>query len=155
MKRVLRLLHYSRHYWLQVLSAVVLAAGVGLFDAFRVLLVQPIFDNVLHPGGDHKDVTLMSRLGASFHIDLRHFVPSHFHNEWAVVAFVFVAATLLKGLCDYAGTYLANYAGFGMITDLRDDLYEAILRRSISFFQKHTTGTLLSALINDIERVQY
>src|SRR5581483_9001401 len=47
------------------------------------------------------------------------------------------------------------YAGFGMITDMRDDLYEAILRRSVAFFQKHTTGTLLSALINDIERVQY
>jgi subfamily B ATP-binding cassette protein MsbA len=42
-----------------------------------------------------------------------------------------------------------------MITDMRDDLYEAMLRRSVSFFQKHTTGTLLSALINDIERVQY
>jgi ATP-binding cassette, subfamily B, bacterial MsbA len=42
-----------------------------------------------------------------------------------------------------------------MITDMRDDFYEAILRRSVSFFQKHTTGTLLSALVNDIERVQY
>jgi subfamily B ATP-binding cassette protein MsbA len=155
MKRVWRLLHYARRYWLQVLSAVVLAAGVGLFDAFRVLLVQPIFDNVLHPGGDHRDVTLLSRLGTRFHIDLQHLVPAHFHNDWTVVAFAFVASTLLKGICDYAGTYLANYAGFGMITDLRDDLYEAILRRSISFFQKHATGTLLSALINDIERVQY
>jgi subfamily B ATP-binding cassette protein MsbA len=48
-----------------------------------------------------------------------------------------------------------NYAGFGMITDLRNDLYNAVLRRSVAFFQKHTTGTLLSTLINDIERVQY
>ena len=48
-----------------------------------------------------------------------------------------------------------NYAGFGMITDLRNDLYTATLRRSVAFFQKHTTGTLLSTLINDIERVQY
>jgi ATP-binding cassette, subfamily B, bacterial MsbA len=47
-----------------------------------------------------------------------------------------------------------NYAGFGMITDLRNDLYNAVLRRSVGFFQKHTTGTLLSTLINDIERVQ-
>jgi subfamily B ATP-binding cassette protein MsbA len=76
-------------------------------------------------------------------------------NDWGVIAFAFVAATLLKGICDYAGTYLANYAGYGMITDLRDDLYEAMLRRSVSFFQKHTTGSLLSALITDIERVQY
>ncbi len=42
-----------------------------------------------------------------------------------------------------------------MITDLRDDLYEAILRRSVSFFQKHATGTILSTLINDVERIQY
>jgi subfamily B ATP-binding cassette protein MsbA len=42
-----------------------------------------------------------------------------------------------------------------MITDLRDDLYTALLRRSAAFFSKHTTGTLLSTIINDIERVQY
>ncbi|HET7346383.1 MAG TPA: ABC transporter ATP-binding protein, partial [Acidobacteriaceae bacterium] len=77
------------------------------------------------------------------------------HNDWTVVAFLFIVSTLLKGVCDYAGTYLANYAGFGMITDLRNDLYESMLGRSVSFFQKHATGTLLSALINDIERVQY
>ncbi len=41
-----------------------------------------------------------------------------------------------------------------MITDLRNDLYDAVLRRSMAFFQKHTTGTLLSTLINDIEQVQ-
>src|SRR6201996_8196195 len=155
MKRVLRLLHYSRHYWLQVISSVVLAAGVGLSDAFRVLLVGPIFDNVLHPGAVHKNPTLSFTLNPRFHIDLTRFVPSHFHNPWPIVAFAFVGSTFLKGICDYAGTYLANYAGFGMITDMRDDLYETILRRSISFFQKHATGTLLSALINDIERVQY
>src|SRR5437879_13316766 len=42
-----------------------------------------------------------------------------------------------------------------MITDLRDDLYNAILPRSAAFFSRHTTGTLLSTIINDIERVQY
>ena len=42
-----------------------------------------------------------------------------------------------------------------MITDLRNDLYEAVLRRSVAFFQKHATGTLLSTLINDIEKVQF
>ena len=50
MKRLWRLLYYARRYWLQALSAVVLAAGVGMLDAFRVLLIGPIFDNVLQPG---------------------------------------------------------------------------------------------------------
>ena len=72
-----------------------------------------------------------------------------------MVAFALVAATVLKGIFDYVGTYLVNYAGFGMITDLRDDLYNAILRSSAAFFTKHTTGTLLSTIVNDIEKVQF
>jgi subfamily B ATP-binding cassette protein MsbA len=33
-------------------------------------------------------------------------------------------------------------------------LYEATLRRSSSFFHKHATGTILSTLINDVDKVQ-
>ncbi|GGH12841.1 ABC transporter ATP-binding protein [Silvibacterium dinghuense] len=153
MKRVGRLLYYARRYWLQVITSVLLAAGVGFFDAFRVLLIGPIFDTVLSPGEQHSQGNF-SAFSAHLQDYLMKLVPSHLHNPWSVVAFAFVFSTLLKGLCDYVGTYLANYAGFGIITDLRDDLYEVILRRSISFFQKHATGTLLSALINDIERMQ-
>jgi hypothetical protein len=40
-----------------------------------------------------------------------------------VVAFALVSATVQKGIFDYAGTYLVNYAGFGMLNDLRDSLY--------------------------------
>jgi subfamily B ATP-binding cassette protein MsbA len=87
-------------------------------------------------------------------LNLHWLVPSHFHNAWNIVAFALVLSAVIKSVCDYAGTYLINYAGFGMITDLRNDLYNAVLRRSVGFFQKHTTGTLLSTLINDIERVQ-
>jgi subfamily B ATP-binding cassette protein MsbA len=71
------------------------------------------------------------------------------------VAFAFVASTVLKGIFDYAGTYLVNYAGYGLITDLRNSLYNSVLRRSAAFFQKHTTGTLVSTIVNDIERVQF
>ena len=96
------------------------------------------------------------RLPGSHHpIYLQQFVPSHFQNPWTVVAFALVAATILKGIFDYAGTYLVNYGGFGMITDLRNHLYNSILMRSAAFFQQHTTGTLVSTIVNDIERVQY
>src|SRR5213078_3150496 len=86
---------------------------------------------------------------------LQQFVPSHFQNPWTVVAFALVAATVLKGIFDYAGTYMVNYAGFGAITDLRNDLYSSILRRSVGFFMKHPTGTLLSTTVNDVEKVQF
>ncbi len=78
----------------------------------------------------------------------------HLHNAWVVVAYALVLATVLKGLCDYAGNYLVNYASYGTITDLRNHLYETTLRRSLSFFHQHPTGTILSTLINDVDRVQ-
>ncbi len=160
MRRLIRLIRYVRPYSLQLVSSVVLMALVGLLDAFRVLLVGPIFDRVLNPDrgmlpAARGDIVLFRIPGTDYGVPLQLFVPEHFQNPWTMVAFALVAATLLKGLCDYAGTYLVNYAGFGLITDLRDELYNSILRRSVRFFQKHTTGTLLSTLISDIERVQF
>ncbi len=154
MRRAWRLLSYVRPYLLQLLVSVVLLALVGLLDAFRVLLVGPIFDRVLHPASQSNNIVLFTIPGTHQPVYLQQFVPQHFHNVWTIVAFALVAATVAKGLFDYAGTYLVNYAGFGLITDLRDDLYNAILRRSVAFFHRHSTGTLLSTLINDIERVQ-
>jgi subfamily B ATP-binding cassette protein MsbA len=155
LRPIARLVRYVLPYWWQFLVSVTLMALVGLLDAGRVLLIGPIFDRVLNPGSQGRTIQLFKLPGTERFLNLQQLVPSHFQNPWTVVAFALVAATVLKGIFDYAGTYLVNYAGFGMITDLRDDLYNAILRSSAAFFTKHTTGTLLSTMVNDIERVQY
>ena len=154
MRQAWRLLRYVRPYMLQLLASVVLLAGVGLLSAFRLLLVRPIFDRVLQPASQSRDILLFKIPWDQHAVYLQQLVPERFHNAWTIVAFALVASTLLKGLFDYAGTYLVNYAGFGLITDLRDELYNAILRRSVAFFHKHSTGTLLSTIVNDVERVQ-
>jgi ATP-binding cassette, subfamily B, bacterial MsbA len=155
MRQLMRLVRYALPYWWQILSSVALMAAVGALDAFKYLLIRPIFDRVLNPASGSKEIQLFTIPGTHHALYLQQLVPSHFSNAWNIVAFALVASTILKGICDYAGTYLVNHAGFGMITDLRDDLYSAILRRSAAFFSRHTTGTLLSTIVNDIERVQY
>jgi len=147
MRQLTRLLRYAAPYWWQVLASVILMAAVGFLDAFRLLLIGPILDRVLNPSAPPHEMKLLPIPGTHQSLHLEQFVPSSFQNPWAVVAFALVASTLLKGIFDYAGTYLVSYAGFGMITDLRDAMYNAILRRSAAFFQKHTTGTLLSPLL--------
>ncbi len=154
MKQLARLLRYVLPYSAHLVAAIVCMAGVGLLDAFRVVLIRPILDRVLKPEQVTTGVPLFTLPWNGHVIDLTNFVPHQFHNPWTVVAFSMVVATFVKGLLDYAGTYLVNYAGFGLITDLRDELYTAILRRSAAFFSRHATGTLLSAIINDIERIQ-
>ncbi len=155
MRQLTRLLRYLLPYWWQFIPSIILLAGVGLLDAFRVLLVGPILGRVLNPSSGSDNILLFTIPHTNHTIYLQRFVPSHFHNAWTVVAFAFVVSTVLKGIFDYAGTYLVNYAGYGMITDLRNDLYKSILHRSVAFFQKHATGTLVSTIVSDIERLQY
>jgi subfamily B ATP-binding cassette protein MsbA len=155
MRQLTRLIRYALPYWWQILVSVLLMAFVGALDAFKFLLIRPIFDRVLNPSTGSKDIQLFAVPVTHHPVYLQQLVPPRFTNAWTMVAVALVGSTILKGIFDYTGTYLVNHAGFGMITDLRDDLYNAFLRRSAAFFSKHTTGTLLSTIVNDIERVQY
>jgi subfamily B ATP-binding cassette protein MsbA len=150
----MRLVRYVVPFWLQFVPGVVLLAAVGFLDAFRIVLLKPIFDRVLNPASGSENIQLITIPHFNKTIYLQQLVPPHFHNAWTIVGFAVVSCTVLKGICDYAGTYLVSHAGFGMVTDLRNHLYNSILGRSAAFFQKHTTGTLISTIINDIERVQ-
>ena len=155
MRQVIRLVRYVLPFLLQLLPGIFLLAGVGFLEAFRLVLLKPVLDRVLNPSSGSENIILFTMPQSGHPIYLQRFVPTHFHNAWTIVAYALVASTVLKGIFDYAGTYLVNHAGFGMITNLRNDLYNSVLRRSASFFQQHTTGTLISTIINDIERVQF
>ena len=155
MPQLTRLLRYIRPYSLQFILSVILMAVVGLLDAFRVLLIGPIFDQVLNPGAPPQNITLFQRFPGFQHaVYLQQFMPNYWHNPLSVVAAALVGATIIKGLCDYVGTYLVSYAGYGLVTDLRNDLYQRILKRSASFFSQYSTGKLVSTVISDVEKIQ-
>ncbi len=143
-----------RPYSLLWLASVLLMAVVGALAAFRILLIKPILDNVLSAQASPRDLLVVPVPHTHVTVDLQWMLPGFIHNAWNVVAIALVGSAVVKSVCDYMGTLLANKAGFGMITDLRNDLYNSLLRRSVAFFQQNTTGTLVSTLINDIERVQ-
>ena len=154
MRQLTRLLAYLRPYMPHFAGSIVLLAVVGLMDAFRILLMGPIIDRVLNPSSPSRALALFNIPGTSHVVYLQDFVPQHFHNPLTVVAMALVATAIIKGVCDYIGTYLVNHAGFGLITDLRNRLYDSILQRSIAFFSRHSTGTLVSTVVNDVEKVQ-
>jgi subfamily B ATP-binding cassette protein MsbA len=155
MRQLTRLVRYVLPFLLQLLPGIVLLAAVGFLEAFRLMLLKPVLERVLNPASGSENILLFTIPKIDRPIYLQSFVPAHFHNAWTIVAFALVASTVTKGICDYCGTYLVNHAGFGMITNLRNDLYDSVLHRSAAFFQKHATGTLISTIINDIERVQF
>ena len=76
-----------------------------------------MLDRVLNPASGSENIVLFTWPQTGEPIYLQRFVPTHFHNAWTIVAYALVASTVVKGIFDYAGTYLVNHAGFGMITE--------------------------------------
>ena len=54
----------------------------------------------------------------------------------------------------YARSYFAGLAGHKAVFDLRQSLYEHILRMSASFFDRHRSGSIVSRLMSDVALMQ-
>ena len=97
----------------------------GLANAALVYQIKPIFDDVLIETVRFKEV-----------------------------GFTIVLLYVLKGLGAYFSTTLLSEAGQKAVFDLRRAIYAHILDQSFDFFAKRTTGSLMSHLTTDVERIQ-
>lgn len=154
MKELLRLLAYARRYWLYLILSVVLMALVGAAHASIALLVGPVFDFVLNPAAPDKPVLLFTVPGFNYPVYLNQFMPARVHNIATMVALAILVVFAVKGACDYLANYMINYAGFSAVTDLRNTVFEKVLRHGSEFFEAHSTGRLMSSIMNDIEKIQ-
>ena len=96
MRQLTRLVRYALPYWWQILSSVVLMAAVGALDAFKFLLIRPIFDRVLNPSTGSKDIQLFVIPVTHHPVYLQQLVPSHFTNAWTMVAVALSAPLSLR-----------------------------------------------------------
>jgi ATP-binding cassette, subfamily B, bacterial MsbA len=149
-----RLIRLVRPYRLYLAAGVIMMIGVGFFEAFAALLIGPIFDRVLSPQAPDSTVALLTIPYLHWTIYLDQLLPEWIHNVWTVVGVFIIGVTLGKALCEYAAEYAINYVGFSAVMDLRNQLYERIIHQSMAFFRRHSTGQLMSAILNDIEKIQ-
>jgi ATP-binding cassette, subfamily B, bacterial MsbA len=154
MKELLRLLRYVRPYLAPLLTSVILMAGVGLAQAVTALLVGPIVDRVLKPGSPDSPVLLFTIPSLNHSVYLQDLVPGPIHNVWTLVAIGIVGVFVLKGVCDYGGNYLINFVGYSAITDLRQRVFDRVLRQDAQFFETNSTGRLMSSIMSDVEKIQ-
>ncbi len=154
MTQTRRLLSFLRPYTPRFAAAIVLMAVVGACEGLTALLIKPIFDNVLKPGADSARIVLFSFPNSGSKIYLDQFFPRYIHNTWTLVALAIILVTLVKGLSEFFATYTVNFIGHSAVRDLRDLLYSRIVLQSLTFFKRHPTGRLMSAVSNDTDRIQ-
>jgi subfamily B ATP-binding cassette protein MsbA len=149
-----RLLRFVRPYSAIILLSVLLMALAGAAHATVALLIRPVFDRVLEPASPEAPVKLFSIPFTGESLYLHQLTPDWIHNVWTMVAFAIILAFLTKGLADYIGNYLINYAGVSAVTDIRQAVYDKLLRQDSHFFEMHSTGRLMSGVMNDIDKMQ-
>src|SRR5579871_2994114 len=149
-----RLIGYSRKYSPLIAAAVILMAGVGASTGLMALLLSPVMDRVLNPASPNLRVELTHVPLFDTPIYLDQIVPSGFTNIWSMVAFAVITVFVGKGLCDYLASYLINYAGCSAVTDMRNQVFEKLLRQGAAFFETNPTGRLMSSVMNDIDKIQ-
>ena len=147
-----RLLGYVRPYRLSMAFGIALLAVVGIAEGVIVLMIVPIFSRVLNPTAPDSNVLLFRVPGGGPAIYLNRFFPHSIHNVWTVVSLSLLIVFVAKSLAEFGGNMLIQFAGHRAINDLRNAVYEKIIRQPIAFFQQQPTGRIMSAVINDVER---
>ncbi|MFQ5789817.1 MAG: ABC transporter ATP-binding protein [Acidobacteriota bacterium] len=125
MSELRRLLAQARPHRVPFLLACLAMVGYAVSSAGLAYLIKPIFDEVLIQN---------VRLGQ--------------------VAAAIIVLYVAKGSFAYFSTYLMSFVGQRTVMDLRNRLYRHILDQSVSFFKKKSTGTLMSHITNDVEKIQ-
>ncbi len=122
-----RLLRYVAPYWSRFVGASLCAVGVSALTATNAWLVKPVLDEIF---------------------------VQHNTAMLAILPFAIVAVAVAKRAFQFAHVYLMGYTGNRIITDIRDALYQHILRLSLPFHTVHSTGTLMSNVTNDVAQMQ-
>jgi len=148
---LIRLVWQEKKYLLLAFICSLFVAG---FTYLFVNLVQPIVDELLISSGQKAP---LAQTASSEKFRLMNFVLSHLQVSreeliWFLPLLVLIVV-FGKGLFTFLSSYLMKAAGHRVIKRLRDDLFRHVLSQSASFFDRLSTGDLMTRLTNDIDKI--
>lgn len=127
MNLYLRSLKYVKAYWLRAFAALVCTGIASGCTAYLPWVIKDMVDQVLRD----KDTSMLNYIVISI-----------------IIVFI------IRGISYYGQSYLMNYVGQRVIIDIRKDVFEKLQRLSMSFYDKHKTGTIMSYVTNDVNALQ-
>ncbi|MBI2213701.1 MAG: ATP-binding cassette domain-containing protein [Acidobacteria bacterium] len=175
-----RLYAYVRPYRFWAIVAFGSMIAVAGTNGAMVTLVQPLFDDVLSrnagPGGEeqaaqkarktraldfilenHKPPEERSAFGRTIHevIDpAQQWWDSKRDVRWKYVLVALTLVIILRAASMFFSEYAFERVGLSTVRDLRNAVYESIIRQSNRFFSKRPTGELVSRIVSDADAVQ-
>ncbi len=122
-----RLLIFLKPYTKRLVISVICMAMSGLSNVVVPWLIKDVIDKVLA----NKDVYTLNLIVIGI-----------------LILFV------LRGIFFFGQTYLMSFVGQKIVIDIREKLYRHLQRLSLSYYDKHKTGVIMSNLTNDVSALQ-
>lgn len=91
--------------------------------------------------------------GLASYIDVSNYLPET-ANVLPLIAALLIIFTLIRGASEYLSNLLMWRIGVAAVVDLRQRLYDHVLKQSSEFFTDHPTNTLTTHILSDAEKVQ-
>jgi len=148
-----RLFGYVKPYSFRLLVGVLLVAFVAAAEGVVALMIVPAVEYVLDPSKSSTQLPLVKLPWNGQTIYLNWFFPN-IHNVATIFVLTLFTLYATKAVAEYLGITQIQYAGHAAIRDLRNQLYEKIIRQPIGFFQRNQTGRIISTTINDVDKAR-
>lgn len=150
MQEFRRLLKYLKpNIWTFIIAFFTMIIG-AVFETARLGLLKPVFEQVLplgNSGNANSFFGLEKYVPASW-------IPTSSAEAWSTIAILLLLFTLIKSVADYFSQYLMGYIGQSAVLQLRQDLYNHLLKQSSSFFERHRTNFLVSRLVTSSAQIE-
>lgn len=153
---------FVRPYRWRLFGGVALLAVMGVCEGLVALMIIPAVNVILNPHSAATRVKLVTVPAWTAHflrmsdrnIYLNSFLPSSIHYVWTIFAICLIAIFFAMAVSEFFGSTMIQYAGHAGVTDLRNRVYEKLVRQPIGFFQHNPTGRVMSAAISDVDQVR-
>ncbi len=150
LKLYARILGYLRPYGLLMLAATLATIGFAVSDAFSFVMIIPFIQALTGEAGggaaaNQMDRLLEATLGRLVDLDRP---PAEILAP--IVGFMFLVF-MIKNMFDYLQNYLVVRLEQSVTRDLRNQVYDHIVRLDLRFFGRTRAGQIIARLTADVE----
>ncbi len=122
-----RLIQLIKPYWARLLAAMFCMLMVGALTALMAFMVKPLLDDLFF----QKKISMLALLPP-----------------------LIILLFIVKGIFAYGQSYLMSFVGEKIVANLRQGLYARLQKLSLSYYDRTSTGLLMSRIMNDVNLIQ-
>jgi subfamily B ATP-binding cassette protein MsbA len=140
-----RLYGYVKPYKARFITGLVLGLAYGGVNSLFPLAIARVTSTIFH-GAAPNPMAVRHNLGV---LDTGPKI-----NSVLLICLAIPAIMTLRSLCSYGSTYCMQWVSNKVVTDIRSQLFNKMVRNSMDFFNKARSGFLMSLITNNTRVMQ-